>query len=215
MVVGYARNGIVIGWQLLVRCTDFFAKEPDLLFNFCVCLPFLSKCHFLSRNHMSHFQHQGFMGKISIQQEMQANTKIKQFTWLLSLSFVVLNTQRALTARTVSQRWDIFATCLPIVLLNWDFWTSTSTWSTRSSRSASLVPLSISFNFCLASWSSSRKWDVFVPSEIISVEKTLHAYPVFSHATPQVPFVCSTLLGTTPIAHLGNAPPRNKVWVTG
>jgi hypothetical protein len=81
-----------------VRFNGFFAKETDLLFNCCVCLPFLSKCHFLSRNHMSQFQLQGLIGKISIQQEMQANTKVKQFTWLVSLSFVVLNTQRALTA---------------------------------------------------------------------------------------------------------------------
>jgi hypothetical protein len=55
----------------------------------------------------------------------------------------------------------------------------------------------------------------FVPSDLISVENKLHAYPVLSHAMPQAPFVCSTLLGTPPIAHLGNAPPVNEALGNG
>jgi hypothetical protein len=51
----------------------------------------------------------------------------------------------------------------------------------------------------------------YVPSAVIVVEKMLHADPVFSHATPQVPFVCSTLLGSTPIEHHGTAPPIDEV----
>ena len=73
-MVCYAHNGIVIGLKLLVPDNAALAKEPDLLYNFCVCLPFLSISHFLSRYHLSHFK---LMGKKSFQQEMHANTKIK------------------------------------------------------------------------------------------------------------------------------------------